>query len=118
MLQRSSGFVPPVPTTCRVGFGVFSVNPGCHSSGSIRNYLVYLPPAHRVKKTQEELVGGSETPGTPLHDRRHMLREKGECSSGGSSIVALHPAIAVNRATGNLSSNLVTSFRSRLKQDL
>jgi hypothetical protein len=51
MLQRSSGFLPPVHTTCRVGFGVFSVKPGCHSSGSIRNYLVYLPPAHRVKKT-------------------------------------------------------------------
>ena len=51
MLQRSSGFLPPVHTTCRVGFGVFSVKPGCHSSGSIRNLLVYLPPTHRVKKT-------------------------------------------------------------------
>jgi hypothetical protein len=30
---------------------VFSVKPGCHSRGSIRNLLVYLPPAHRVKKT-------------------------------------------------------------------
>jgi hypothetical protein len=44
--------VPPVPTTCRVGFGVFSVKPGCHSSGNIRNLLVYLPPAHRVKKSR------------------------------------------------------------------
>jgi len=52
MLQRSGGFLPPVHTNCRVGFGVFSVKPGCHSSGSIRNYLVYLPPAHRVKKTR------------------------------------------------------------------
>jgi hypothetical protein len=52
MLQRSGSFLPPVHTACRVGFGVFSVKPGCHSSGSIRNYLVYLPPAHRVKKTR------------------------------------------------------------------
>jgi len=52
MLQRSSGFLPPVHTTCRVGFGVFSVKPDCHRSGSSRNLLVYLPPAHRVKKTR------------------------------------------------------------------
>lgn len=52
--------LPPVPTTCRVGFGVFSVQPGCHSSGSIRNYLVYLPSAHRVKKTQNPR-GGSQS---------------------------------------------------------
>jgi hypothetical protein len=52
MLQRSGGFLPPVHTNRRVGFGVFSVKPGCHSSGTIRNYLVYLPPAHRVKKTR------------------------------------------------------------------
>ncbi len=52
MLQRSGGFLPPVHTNCRVGFGVFSVKPGCHSSDNIRNLLVYLPPAHRVKKTR------------------------------------------------------------------
>jgi hypothetical protein len=57
VLQRSGGFLPPVHTNCRVGFGVFSVKPGCHSSGSIRNYLVYLPPAHRVKKTRCSVVG-------------------------------------------------------------
>jgi len=57
MLQRSSGFLPPVHTNCRVGFGVFSVKPGCHNSGSIRNYLVYLPPAHRVKKTRGVVIG-------------------------------------------------------------
>jgi hypothetical protein len=51
MLQRLGGFLQPVHTTCRAGFGVLSVKPGCHSPGSIRNYLVYLPPAHRVKKT-------------------------------------------------------------------
>jgi len=51
MLQRLGSFLQPVHTTSRVGFGVLSVKPGCHSSGSIRNYLVYLPPAHRVKKT-------------------------------------------------------------------
>jgi hypothetical protein len=62
MLQRSSGFLPPVPTTCRVGFGVFSVKPGCHSSGSIRNLLVYLPPAHRVKKTGYSIVSCFEGP--------------------------------------------------------
>ena len=50
--------LPPVPTTCRVGFGIFSVQPGCRSSGSIRNYLVYLPPAHRVKKTRGGNSGG------------------------------------------------------------
>jgi len=55
MLQRSGGCLPPVHTHCRVGFGVFSVKPGCHSSGTIRNYLVYLPPAHRVKKTRGHL---------------------------------------------------------------
>src|SRR5580704_13698550 len=49
--------LPPVHTTCRVGFGVFSVKPGCHSPGSIRNYLVYLPPAHRVKKTPGMVTG-------------------------------------------------------------
>jgi hypothetical protein len=52
MLQRSSGILLPVHTTCRVGFGVLSVKPHCHSPGSIRNLLVYLPPAHRVKKTR------------------------------------------------------------------
>ncbi len=52
MLQRSGGFLPPVHSTIRVGFGVFSVKPGCHSSGNIQNLLVYLPPAHRVKKTR------------------------------------------------------------------
>ena len=57
MLQRSSGFLPPVHTTCRIGFGVFSVKPGCHSPGSIRNLLVYLPPAHRVKKTGGMVTG-------------------------------------------------------------
>jgi hypothetical protein len=56
MLQRSSGFLPPVHVTCHVGFGVFSVKPGCHSSGSIRNLLVYLPPAHRVKKTRYSVL--------------------------------------------------------------
>src|SRR5437879_13817063 len=55
-LQRSSGFLPPVHTDCRVGFGVFSVKPCCHSSSSIRNYLVYLPPAHRVKKTPGPII--------------------------------------------------------------
>jgi hypothetical protein len=52
MLQRSGGFLPPVHAKIRVGFGVFSVKPDCHSSGSIRNLLVYLPPVHRVKKTR------------------------------------------------------------------
>jgi hypothetical protein len=47
-----AGFLPLVHTYCRVGFGVLSVKPDCHSSGSIRNLLVYLPPAHRVKKTR------------------------------------------------------------------
>jgi hypothetical protein len=51
MLQRLGGFLQPVHTTSRVGFGVLSVKPGCRSPGSIRNYLVYLPPAYRVKKT-------------------------------------------------------------------
>jgi len=51
MLQRSGGFLPPVYSKIRVAFGVFSVKPGCHTPGSIRNLLVYLPPAHRVKKT-------------------------------------------------------------------
>jgi hypothetical protein len=55
MLQRSSGFLPRVHTTIRVGFGVLSVKPDCHSSDSIRNLLVYLPPAHRVKKTRYSL---------------------------------------------------------------
>ena len=50
--QRSGGLLPPVHSTCRVGFGVFSVQPHCHSSGSIRNLLVYLPRAQRVKKTR------------------------------------------------------------------
>ena len=36
---------------------VFSVQPACHSSGSIRNLLVYLPPAHRVKKTRCMVTG-------------------------------------------------------------
>jgi hypothetical protein len=63
MFQRSSGFLPPAHTTCRVGFGVFSVKPVCHSPGSIRNYLVYLPPAHTVKKTPLAYsVGESDTP--------------------------------------------------------
>jgi hypothetical protein len=64
MLQRSGGFLPPVHTNCRVGFGVFSVKPGCHSSGTIRNYLVYLPPKHRVKKTRgySYRAGKSDTP--------------------------------------------------------
>jgi hypothetical protein len=57
MLQRSGGFLPPVHAKIRVGFGVFSVKPDCHSSGSIRNLLVYLPPAHRVKKTRYSVVG-------------------------------------------------------------
>jgi len=45
MLQRLGGFLQPVHATCRAGFGVLSVKPGCHNPGSIRNYLVYLPPA-------------------------------------------------------------------------
>jgi hypothetical protein len=57
MLQRLGGFLQPVHTTCRAGFGVLSVKPGCHSPGSIRNYLVYLPRAHRVKKTGCSVMG-------------------------------------------------------------
>ena len=60
MLQRLSGFLPPVHTTCRVGFGVPSVKPDCHTPGSIRNLLVYLPPAHRVKKTRYSMASVSE----------------------------------------------------------
>ena len=60
VLQRSGSFLPHVHTTCRVGFGVLSVKPGCHTPGSIRNLLVYLPPAQRVKKTRYSMASVSE----------------------------------------------------------
>src|SRR5258708_14050446 len=60
MLQRSGGSCRRFTPHAALALGVFSVKPGCHSSGSIRNLLVYLPPAHRVKKTRGKVTGWGE----------------------------------------------------------
>ena len=75
MLQRSGGFLPSVHTNRRVGFGVFSVKPGCHSPGSIRNLLVYLPPAHRVKKA-----------GSGVTEKDTTTRKRGEITHRGKML--------------------------------